>query len=240
MGCRLQTKGLPAVPLRVRYDLLRLDFKRKIFMRSLYKGDFFMQKIKRWLFSDIMCESSSTQKIAYVAVMTALCVICNMFFEFKFADTQFSLTIFFSAITGIIIGPIFGFIACFLGDLVGFLFNSGGFMYMPWIGIAMGMVALVSGLVMTAFNGKHKWFLYVKLLIVCLLTFLISTVLINTTAFWVLYNTKEVPYFAYLTTRLFVQGQIFNSLFNYALLFITYPTFLKVKSAIAKNKQKRF
>jgi ECF transporter S component (folate family) len=198
-----------------------------------------MQKIKRWLFSDVMCESSSTQKIAYVAVMTALCVICNMFFEFKFADTQFSLTLFFSAITGIIIGPIFGFIACFLGDLVGFLFNSGGFMYMPWIGIAMGMVALVSGLVMTAFNGKKNWFLYVKLLIVCLLTFLISTVLINTTAFWVLYNTKEVPYFAYLFTRLFVQGQIFNSLFNYALLFITYPTFLKVKSVIAKNKQKR-
>ncbi|MBQ7349015.1 MAG: hypothetical protein IJW47_03370, partial [Clostridia bacterium] len=65
-----------------------------------------MQKIKRALLSDIMSDSTKTQRIAYVAVMTALCVVCNMFFEFKFADTQFSLTIFFSALTGMVIGPI--------------------------------------------------------------------------------------------------------------------------------------
>ena len=80
-----------------------------------------MQKIKRVLLSDVLMDCSKTQKIAYIAVMTALCVVCNMFFEFKFADTQFSLTIFFSALTGIIIGPIFGAVACFMGDLVGFL-----------------------------------------------------------------------------------------------------------------------
>ena len=196
-----------------------------------------MQKIKRWLFSDIMCESSSTQKIAYVAVMTALCVICNMFFEFKFADTQFSLTIFFSAITGIIIGPIFGFIACFLGDLVGFLFNSGGFMYMPWIGIAMGMVAFISGFIMNCFDFKFKFAIYIKLLLVCLLTFLVCTVGINTTAFWIMYNTRKVPFMAYLVTRLFVQGQIWNSVFNYVLLFILYPIINKIKSLIKPKTQ---
>ena len=187
------------------------------------------EKIKNALLSEVLINSSKTQRLAYVAIMTALCVVCNMFFEFKFADTQFSLTICFSALTGLIIGPLYGFVACFLGDLVGFLYNSGGFMYMPWIGLAMGMVALISGLVMNLIDFKFKHAVYVKLSLVCLLTFLVCTVGINTTAFWLVYNTRKVPFFAYLFTRLFVQGQIYNSLFNYALMFIAYPTFMSLK-----------
>ena len=194
-----------------------------------------MQKFKKALLSEVMLNSSNTQRIAYVAIMTALCVVCNMFFEFKLADTQFSLTICFSALTGLIIGPIYGFIACFLGDLVGFLYNSGGFMYMPWIGLSMGAVAFISGFVMNCINFKTKFAVYVKLAVVCVLTFLVCTVAINTTAFWIIYNTRKVPYFAYLFTRLFVQGQIYNSLFNYLLIFIAYPTFVGVINKIKKN-----
>ena len=196
-----------------------------------------MKKIKKLLLSDIILDCSKTQRIAYVAIMSAFLVVCNMFFEFKFADTQFSLTIFFSALTGLVIGPLYGFVACFLGDLVGFLYNSGGFMYMPWIGLAMGMVAFISGLIMNCFDFKFKFAIYIKLFMVCVLTFLVCTVAINTTAFWIIYNTKKVPFFAYLTTRLFVQGQIWNSLFNYALLFILYPVILKIKSLIKPKTQ---
>ena len=195
-----------------------------------------MSKIKRVMLSEIMIDSTHTQKIAYVALMTALTVVCNMFFEFKLADTQFSLTIFFSALTGMVIGPLFGFVACFLGDLVGFLYNSGGFMYMPWIGLSMGVVALLSGLIMNCVDFKNKFTVYLKISIVCVLTFLICTIAINTTAFWIIYNTKKVPYFAYLITRLFVQGQIWNSLFNYVLLFVFYPVILRVKNTIKANK----
>lgn len=193
-----------------------------------------MSKIKRLLFSDLLNAKSSTKRVAYVAVLTALSVVCNMFFEFKLADTQFSLTIFFSAITGMLIGPLFGFIACFMGDLVGFLYNSGGFLYMPWIGISMGMVALISGLIMNGFYIKNKLGVYIKILIVALLTFLICTIAINTTAFWLMYNGRKVPFTAYLVTRLFVQGQIWNSLFNYALLFVFYPIILRVKRQVSK------
>ena len=195
-----------------------------------------MSKIKKVLLSDIMVGSSKTQRIAYVAIMSALCVVCNMFFEFKLADTQFSLTIFFSAMTGLIIGPLYGFVACFLGDLVGFLYNSGGFPYMPWIGLSMGMVALISGLVMNCFDFKSKLAIYIKILLVCILTLLICTIAINTTAFWIVYNTKKVPFFAYLTTRLFVQGQIWNSVFNYVLLFVLYPLIIKTKNILVKRK----
>ncbi len=197
-----------------------------------FLGDFFMSKFKSVFLSEVMESCTKTQKIAYVAVMTALCVVCNMFFEFKFADTQFSLTIFFSALTGMIIGPFYGFIACFLGDLVGFLYNSSGYPYMPWIGLAMGMVALISGLVMNCFSFKFKFAIFLKLFLVCILTFLICTVAINTTAFWIVYNTKKVPFLAYLITRLFIQGQIFNSLFNYALLFVAYPIIIKIKNIL--------
>ena len=195
-----------------------------------------MSKIKKVFESELMANSTKTQKIAYVAVMTALLVVCNMFFEFKLADTQFSLTIFFSALCGMVIGPIYGFISCFLGDLVGFLYNSGGFMYMPWIGLSMGLIAFIAGIVMNCIDIKNKFATYIKIAIVCLSTFLLCTVAINTTAFWIIYNTRKVPFFAYLVTRLFVQGQIFNSVLNYALLFICYPVMLRIKNSITNIK----
>ena len=185
--------------------------------------------IKRLLFSATLAERNASHKIAYIAVMTAFVVVANMFFEFKFADTQFSLTIVVSAICGLIIGPLFGFVACFLGDLVGYLYHSAGFPYMPWIGIAMGMVALVTGFVVNGIKIKYKWGIYVKIAIVCVLTFLISTVGINTTAFWLLY-ARGVPYFTYLASRLFIQGQIWNSLVNYVLLFVVIPIILRIKA----------
>ena len=194
-----------------------------------------MSKLKKILFSELMENCSKTQKIAYIAIVTALTVVCNMFFEFKLADTQFSLTIFFSAMAGLIIGPLFGFVACFLGDLVGFLYNSGGFMYMPWIGLSMGFVAFIAGLVMNGISFKFKGATYVKLAIVSLLTFLVCTVGINTTAFWLVYNTRKVPFFAYLVTRLFVQGQIWNSVFNYALMFALYPLVVRITKLIQKT-----
>ena len=182
---------------------------------------------KRLLFSKLLIEKKHAHKIAYIAVMTAFIVVANMFFEFKLADTQFSLTIAVSALTGIVIGPLFGFAACFLGDLVGFLYNSGGFAYLPWIGISMGLTASISGLVVNGLEIKGKFSLPLKLLLVALSTFLICTVGINTTAFWLLYS--KASYWTYLISRLFVQGQIWNSLVNYALLFVFVPTLNRIK-----------
>ncbi len=192
-----------------------------------------MKKFEGLFFSDLTKDLSHTQKIAYVAMITAFLVVANMFFEFKFADTQFSITLFACALSGIIIGPVLGFCASFMGDLVGFLFNSGGFMYMPWIGLAMGSVALVSGFVMNIIHLKFKGGDYVKIAIICVLSLLIGTIAINTTAFWIIYDMKKTPYLVYLFARLFVKGQIFNNLFNYALLFGLYPVIKKLIKVIA-------
>ena len=179
------------------------------------------------LLSETMAGKGDSHKIAYIAVFTAFCVVSNMFFEFKLAETQFSLTLFLSALTGIIIGPVFGFVACFLGDLVGFLYHSAGFAYMPWIGLSLGVTSMIAGLIVNGLRSERAWFLYVKLALVCLLSLTICTVLINTTAFWLLYS--KVDYMTYLVSRLFVQGQIWNCLVNYVLLFISVPALANIK-----------
>lgn len=179
------------------------------------------------LLSPTLADKSAGKRAAYIAVTTALVVVCNMFFEFKLAETQFSFTIVVSSLAGILIGPFFGFVVCFLGDLVGFLYNSGGYAYLPWIGVSMGVTAMLSGFIVGGIDGKKSWFLYVKLALVTLLTFVVCTVGINTTAFWLLYS--KVDYFTYFVSRIFVQGQIWNSLFNAALLFVVVPVLKSVK-----------
>ncbi len=181
---------------------------------------------KRLWLSPTLAEKTLSQRIAYIGVVAAFVTVANTF-EFKLFDTQFSLTLFASALSGVLLGPLFGFVACFVGDLVGFFANSSGFAYMPWVGIAMGMTSLIFGVVVNGISTKRKGFFFLKLGAACVLSFLVSTVAINTTAFWLLYS--KVTYWQYLVTRLFVGGQIWSSLINYVLLFVALPALSKIK-----------
>ena len=183
-------------------------------------------KLLRVVFSPFITSASTARKIAYIAVMTALSVACNMFFEIKLGDVQFSFTFAVSALIGLLIGGGVGFVACFIGDLLGFLSNTGGFAYMPWIGLSSGTVALISGIVFHLFTSNKTWVLYVKIAIISILSFLICTVGINTVSLWALYS--QTDYFTYLTTRLFVLGGIYNSIVNYFLLFVIIPAIKRV------------
>ena len=194
-------------------------------------------RVDKWLVSPLLLTKNRTHQLAYVAVTTAFIIVANMFFEFKFIDTQFSLTLAISALSGIVLGPAPGFVACFLGDLVGFLYHSSGYPYMPWIGIAMGMAAVITGLCFYVIAKNGKGWLYAKLGIACFLIFAVCTVGINTTAFWFLYSKGKVPYFTYLVTRIFVQGQIWNSLFNSVILFISAPVLYQMKDLRLQTKK---
>ena len=88
-------------------------------------------------------------------------------------------------------------------------------------------LTVIFGLLIGGLDSDIKGFLYVKLCVASLLTFAICTVGINTTAFWLLYS--KVGYGTYLVSRLFVQGQIWNSLVNYALLFGLIPLLNRIK-----------
>ena len=181
---------------------------------------------KRLLFSQTLADKNAAHRIAYIGVVTAFIVAANAL-EFKLFDTQFSFTIVVSALAGIIIGPLFGFVACFVGDLVGYLINSSGMAYMPWVGVSTGLMAFIAGFIVGGVRTKRKWMLWIKLALTCILIFGICTVAINTTAFWLLYS--KVSYLKYFTGRMFVQGQIWNNLFNYVLLFIVTPILPRIK-----------
>ncbi|MBE7068122.1 MAG: ECF transporter S component [Clostridiales bacterium] len=199
---------------------------------------------KRLLFSRTLAGKNQSRKIAYIAVMTALCIATN-FFEFKFLDNQFSLTITVALLTGVIIGAVFGFTACVLGDFLGFLANPA-YMYMPWVGLSTGVFALLSGMIFNGFPCEKKWAVWLKLFGVCIVTFLVCTVGINSTGFY-FYNRAmgfstavldyiasrfggDVSFWGYIVYRLIFKGQIWNSVFNYALFIAILPSVARIKA----------
>lgn len=199
-------------------------------------------RLAKIFLSDVLLGKSSSARIAYVGVMTALCVAVNMF-ELRFADVQFSFTVFMSVLTGILIGPAFGAAAVFLGDLIGYVVNSWGYLYMPWVGLSCAMMAFLGGLLMKiplGFRGSG----YLKLGIVCAAVLAVCSVGINTTGFYFYYTRVGFSgralglmeehfgvngYLAYALVRLVFMGQLWNNLFNFALLFVAVPVLNAVK-----------
>ena len=55
---------------------------------------------KKLLFSDVLLFRPISHKLAYIGVMAALCIAVNTF-EIKFADTQFSFSLFTALLAGV-------------------------------------------------------------------------------------------------------------------------------------------
>lgn len=187
-----------------------------------------MQRIKylfsRLVFSKTLLAKRTTQKITATSLMTALCVVINTL-EIKLGGVQFSLTIFISAFAGLFLGGLSGFSACFLGDLIGFFLHPMG-EYAPWIGISTGLMALIPAL-LVSLPKAHKLMPF-YLAVSSLLCFVVCTSGITT---WYLNRVwfKSMTFTECLFTRLFVQGQIWNSVFNAVLTVAVLPLIAKVK-----------
>lgn len=187
---------------------------------------------------------TDAKKIAFIAMFTALSVVTNTLLEIRVFDVQYSLTITFSFMCGIFLGPVFGCTSCIIGDLIGYFINSFGQLYMPWVGISTGGFAFFSGLVFS-FETNKRYALYLNAAVFTVVSFLVCTILINSTCFYI-YNRKigfsdafltyvesktdksEQSFLLYLSYRLIFKGQILNSLVNYALIFISLPILKKL------------
>ncbi len=207
------------------------------------QGVFLMSKInfKSLVFSNFLKDKSHAQKVAFLGLFTAINVVFNSFFEFKMLDVQFSFTILISALTGIITGPLSGFFSCVLADFIGYIINSAGLTYMPWVGLSTGVLALCSGLIFI--KGSDK--ILLKSVLVCVCSLFLCTILINSTGFY-FYNkamgfstavlnyvneffNSDVSYIAYVCYRLIFKMQILVSIFNFILIIITIPVLKKLK-----------
>ncbi len=196
-----------------------------------------------FIFSKFLQGKSSTKKVAYIGLFTAFLLVCNAFLSVPLFDLQFSLTILCSMIAGVVLGPACGFLSCFVADLIGYFINSGGMFYFFWVGLSTSLTAFISACAFIGYN-KNKPLLnfIIRIIASILLTFLICTVAINSTGFYI-YNShigsltkaieyaqntfgKDISFLIYLAYRLIFKGQIYNSIFNYALFVIVMP-FLK-------------
>ncbi len=195
------------------------------------KGVFMFTKL---LFSQCLRNKSHAKKVAYLGLLTAFNVVSNVL-SFPTPIAQFSLTIVVSVVTGIIAGGISGFAVCVVADLIGYMINSFGYFYMPWVALSTGALALISAYVFK--NGFDK--IYIKTLIVCLLSLVVCSVLINSTGLYFYYKLTNFDggivrylneyfngrftYFTFLICRLIFAGQLINNLLNYAVLFAVIP-----------------
>ena len=206
------------------------------------------QRLMRFIFSPYALKKSVTTRLALMGLATAVMYVANAFLEVKFLDVQFSLTIVLSCATGCVLGPLSGFTVCVLADFLGWLANSSGFIYMPWVGLSTGLNALLGGIFLGFDYAEFKGGKALKCALFILASFLGCTVAVNSTGFY-FYNKamgfstavvnyvaerfggEGVSYFAYLVYRLIFKGQIYNSAVNYALVAIFYPWFTKASDS---------
>ncbi len=132
-----------------------------------------------------------TQKLAYMSILSALSVVINMLqVSTQYAQLSFVATVCFVA--GVLLGPIEGFTVAFIGDLIAAVVAPMG-VYSPIIGIATSLFGLVPGIIFAYFKGN----VWVKGIISFVITFILSSVVLNTIGLALIYPKVYV-----LTERL--------------------------------------
>ena len=141
---------------------------------------------------------SPTQKIVYIALLTAICTVFNAFVTFypvSYIAISFNATVCFVA--GFLLGAKSGFAVGFLGDLLGaILFPQG--VYNPLIGLASGLMGLIPGILFDYFYGNK----YLKVVISAVLCLVICTSGLNTLGLYLIYGLGRKTFWAYLIVRL--------------------------------------
>ena len=140
------------------------------------------------LFPESFKKMPPSHKIAYIAVMSALAVIANIFdinLGGGAAKLSFVSTVLIMA--GAIFGPLIGFVIGFMGDAIEFLIAPSG-IYSPFIGISNGTIALIAGFVFIIFAKQN---LIIKVLISSVLTYIICTIAISSTGLYIIYFHKK-------------------------------------------------
>lgn len=126
---------------------------------------------------------SSTQKIAYISILTALSVAVNIL-QIPFPLVQLSFVATIAFLAGVLLGPIEGFTVAIVGDLIAGIIMPVG-VYSPIIAIGTSLFGFIPGVVFAYFKGK----VWIKAIISYLLTFVLSSALINTIGLCMIYTS---------------------------------------------------
>lgn len=126
---------------------------------------------------------SKTQRIAYISIFIALSVAVNIF-QIPFPLVQLSFVATVCYIAGMLLGPIDGFVVAFMGDLIAGIVAPLG-PYSPIIGIGTAMFGFVPGVIQCYFKKND----ILNGIIAYLITFLLTSVIINTIGLCLIYSS---------------------------------------------------
>ena len=129
---------------------------------------------------------SKTQNLVYIAILSSLCVVANIV-QIPTPLVQASLVATIAFVSGILLGGVKGFVVAFIGDLIAGIIAPQG-VYSPIIGIGTGMLGLIPGIIF--YNSKSNE--CVKSIIAFALTFVISSVLLNTIGVCLIYSPSAL------------------------------------------------
>lgn len=98
-------------------------------------------------------EIDMNKKIQYLAVgglLVAVDILCARFLYFYTPGNiaRISMQFLPNALSGLILGPIWGAVVCVCGDIVGMLLNSGGLVFTPLITMVCAVRGVLYGLVL--------------------------------------------------------------------------------------------
>lgn len=185
-------------------------------------------------FSRLFLSSSSGTKIALIAMFTALAVLANALSIDISPSQKITFTYLVAFFAGTFFGGGAGFIIMFLGDLIGFLINSGGGVFWFPTSICTGLLALIPGVIMNVVKFRFKGGVMLKAVIAALITYAAITCCLSALANYayvkyVVYAGREYDklFSAYLVGKIAFSSVV--AWINYALCFALIPIINSVK-----------
>jgi len=140
----------------------------------------------------------TTKNIAYLAILVAINVLMNVLtFTVPGTGVALSFTYIPTFLAGFYFGPGGGFLVGALGDVLGWLINSSGGAWLPFLTLSSGLMGVIPGL-MRRLPFNQKWIVVLSYVV----TYLLCSVAINTTIFWYTYIMGKKTFWVYLIARL--------------------------------------
>ncbi len=128
-------------------------------------------------FKDSAKEFKSISALATTGLLIAMRTVLAVFLSFQITDTlRISVSFIANVIIGVLYGPVMGFVAGAVGDLVQFVIKPTGAFFPGWT-----LSAALSGLIFGLFFYKRfpKKAVDIKYILLCVVTLTVEMVLIN-------------------------------------------------------------
>ena len=163
----------------------------------------------------------STKYLTYLATFTALTTLANCL-SLPVSGIQITFTYVPCFLAGIFLGPIGGFVAGAVGDVLGMLI-MGFAPWIPLVTLSSGLLGFVPGVVFKYTKIKNN---DIKLLISIAVCLVVCTAGLNTLGTYLIYGIGKKTFWVYLGSRLPVQCIMA------AVNFVIIGALLKVKPLV--------